>query len=486
MDIINLSAVDLGIAIKKKELTSLELVTKTLEKIQQTDGKLNAYITVNGEQALKKAAEIDKLIAAGETLGPLAGVPVAIKDNICTKGIKTTCASKILNDFVPFYDATVVEKLEANGAIILGKTNLDEFAMGSTGETSYFKAVNNPFNTSHVSGGSSSGSAAAVASGEAVVALGSDTGGSIRQPAAFCSVTGFKPTYGTVSRYGLVAHASSLDQIGPLARDVRDCAALMDIIAGADPNDSTTINTKADFLNSLNADITGLKIGLPKECFEANGLDSEIALNVRQVATVLSERGAIVEQISLPFMEYAVAAYYIIASAEASSNLSRFDGVKYGLRAEAETLADLYKDTRTEGFGDEVKRRIMLGTFVLSSGYFDAYYRKALKVKAIITQKFDEVFKNFDLVLCPVTPVAAPKTGESLKEPLKMYLSDIFTVSANVAGLPALSVPCGFTKSGLPIGAQLIGKAFCDQTVLNCGFAYQQITDHHLKKAEVK
>lgn len=485
MDITNLSAVDLSVAIKKGKITSTELVRSVLQRIEQTDSKLNAYITINKEQALKKAAEVDKLIKSGKDLGALAGVPIAIKDNICTKDIKTTCASKILSDFVPFYDATVIEKLEASGAIILGKTNLDEFAMGSTGETSYFGCVNNPHDVSRVSGGSSSGSAAAVASGQAVVALGSDTGGSIRQPAAFCGVTGFKPTYGTVSRYGLIAHASSLDQIGPIAQNVRDCAAVMDIISGADKKDSTSINCETGFLNSLNGDIKGLKIGLPKECFNVKGLDNEISDSVKQMAKVLADQGAIVEEVSLPFMDYAVAAYYIIASAEASSNLSRFDGVKYGFRAEADSLSEIYKNTRTEGFGDEVKRRIMLGTFVLSSGYFDAYYRKALKVKSVIAQKFNEVFEKFDLILCPVTPINAPKSGQALKDPLKMYLSDIFTVSVNIAGLPALSVPCGFTKEGLPIGAQLIGKAFGDQKVLNCGFAYEQATDYHLKIAEV-
>ncbi len=472
MDITGQSAVELGLAIKEGKITSTELVRTVLQKIDETDKKINAYITVNGEQALKKAAIIDKKIADGEVLGPLAGVPVAIKDNICTKGIKTTCASKMLEDFVPFYDATVVEKLEQHGMIVLGKTNLDEFAMGSTGETSCFGAVNNPYDVTRVSGGSSSGSAAAVAVSEAVISLGSDTGGSIRQPAALCGVTGFKPTYGTVSRYGLVAHASSLDQIGPIAKDVRDCAAMMDIIAGIDPKDSTSLDINPTFLNSLTDDIKGLKIGLPKECFDVKGLDPEIKDSVNKVATVLRDKGAIVEEVSLPVMDYAVPAYYIIASAEASSNLSRFDGIKYGSRVDGENLADIYKNTRTQMFGDEVKRRIMLGTFVLSSGYYDAYYRKALQVKSVISKKFNEIFEQYDIVLCPVTPVAAPKSGE-LKDPLSMYLSDIFTVSANIAGLPALSVPCGFTKNGLPIGAQFIGKAFRDQTVLNVGFAYQ-------------
>lgn len=486
MDISKLTAVELGTAIKQGKISSYDAVKQVLESIEKTDKKINAYITVNADEALKKAKEIDQKIAEGVCVGPLSGVPIAVKDNICTKGIKTTCASKILGDFNPVYNASVIKRLEDNGAIVLGKTNLDEFAMGSTGETSYFGAVNNPWDITRASGGSSSGSAAAVASGEAVVALGSDTGGSIRQPAALCGVTGFKPTYGTVSRYGLIAHASSLDQIGPIAKDVRDCAAIMDAIGFKDLKDSTTLDTSADFLKNLNGDVKGLKIGLPRECFKAEGLDPEIAQRVMSVAEALKGIGATVEEIDLPFMDYAVPAYYIIASAEASSNLSRFDGVKYGYRSSAEGLGEMYKTTRSEGFGDEVKRRIMLGTFVLSSGYFDAYYRKALKVKAVIKEHFDNVFQNYDVILCPVTPTTAPLKGEALKDPLKMYLSDIFTVSANIAGLPALSMPCGFDKSGLPIGAQLIGKAFCDQTVLNVGFAYQSVTDFHLKRAEVR
>lgn len=486
MDISKLTAVELGTAIKQGKISSYDAVKQVLESIEKTDKKINAYITVNADEALKKAKEIDQKIAEGVCVGPLSGVPIAVKDNICTKGIKTTCASKILGDFNPVYNASVIKRLEDNGAIVLGKTNLDEFAMGSTGETSYFGAVNNPWDITRASGGSSSGSAAAVASGEAVVALGSDTGGSIRQPVALCGVTGFKPTYGTVSRYGLIAHASSLDQIGPIAKDVRDCAAIMDAIGFKDLKDSTTLDTSADFLKNLNGDVKGLKIGLPRECFKAEGLDPEIAQRVMSVAEALKGIGATVEEIDLPFMDYAVPAYYIIASAEASSNLSRFDGVKYGYRSSAEGLGEMYKTTRSEGFGDEVKRRIMLGTFVLSSGYFDAYYRKALKVKAVIKEHFDNVFQNYDVILCPVTPTTAPLKGEALKDPLKMYLSDIFTVSANIAGLPALSMPCGFDKSGLPIGAQLIGKAFCDQTVLNVGFAYQSVTDFHLKRAEVR
>lgn len=486
MDILNMTAIELGKAIKKGETSSVEATKLLLRKITETDKKIGAYITVDTEKALEKAMAADKKIASGELDGALAGVPVAVKDNICTKDLKTTCASKMLSSFLPPYNATVIERLEAAGAVIIGKLNMDEFAMGNTGETSHFCITKNPWDLSLVPGGSSSGCAAAASSGEAIITLGSDTGGSIRQPAAFCGVTGFKPTYGTVSRYGLVAHASSLDQIGPIARDVKDCAAVMDIISGKDEKDGTSLSSSVGYLDALNGEISGLKIGLPTEWFSAAELDPEIAEKVKSVAEVLRQKGAEVGEISLPFIDYAVPTYYIISSAEASSNLSRFDGVKYGFKAEADNLSSLYKKTRTQGFGDEVKRRIMLGTFVLSSGYFDAYYRRALKVKAKIKQSFDEVFKNFDIILCPVTPSTAPELGLNCNDPLKKYLADIFTVSANIAGLPALSVPCGFHRNGMPIGAQLIGKALDDKKVLNIGYAYQQATDHHLKKAEVK
>lgn len=472
MDILNLTALELASAIKKGEITSKEVTEIYLKKIAETDGDINAFITVDSENALKKAEEIDLKLKSGEALGVLAGVPIAVKDNICTKNLKTTCASKMLADFIPPYSATVVEQLEKSGAIIIGKTNMDEFAMGNTGETSYFGSTKNPLSKELTPGGSSSGSAAAVASGQAVISLGSDTGGSIRQPAAFCGVTGFKPTYGTVSRYGLIAHASSLDQIGPIARDVKDLAAIMDIIAGQDVMDGTTLPTEKGFLDALSGDVKGLKIGIPTEWFCANGLDSEVAKTVKSVAEVLKQKGAEIKEISLPFIDFAVPAYYIISSAEASSNLSRYDGVKYGARADTHSLSLLYKKTRTENFGDEVKRRIMMGTFVLSSGYFDAYYRKALKVKAIIKQKFDETFKSCDVILCPVTPTTPQKAGQK-QDPVSSYLADIFTVSANIAGLPALSIPCGFHSNGMPIGAQFIGNSLCDKQVLNVGFAYQ-------------
>ena len=432
--------------------------------------------------------EIQKKIDDGSLSSPIAGVPVSIKDNICTKGIKTTCSSKILGDFKPPYNATVIEKLENAGAIVIGKLNMDEFAMGSTSETSYYGPTKNPWDLNKVPGGSSGGAAAAVAADEAIFSLGSDTGGSIRQPASYCGVTGFKPTYGTVSRYGLIAYASSLDQIGPIAKDVKDCAAIMDIISGKDKFDGTSLDNEFNsLLDSLNGDVKGMKIGLPKECFETEGLDASVKESVLNVADKLKELGATVEEISLPFIDYVIPAYYIIASAEASSNLSRFDGVKYGFRAEnIEGINDLYCATRSEGFGSEVKKRILLGTFVLSSGYYDAYYQKALKVKSIIKKHFDEVFEKYDLIICPTAPTTAPEIGKSLSDPLKMYLSDIFTVSVNIAGLPGLNVPCGFDKNNMPIGAQIIGQRLSEKKVLNAGYAYQQNTNYHKMKAEVK
>lgn len=486
-NILNMTAIQIGEAIKQKQITVADAVSAVLEGIEKTDSKINAYITVNRDEALEKAKEVQTKIDSGELTSPLAGVPIAVKDNICTKNLKTTCASKMLESFVPCYDATVIERLENAGAIVLGKLNMDEFAMGSTGETSHFGASKNPWDTNRVTGGSSSGAAGAVASKTAMLTLGSDTGGSIRQPASYCGVTGFKPTYGTVSRYGLVAHASSLDQIGPIARNVADCAALMDVISGLDPKDSTTLNIGTpNFLNNLSDDISGMKIALPRECFEVKGLDPEVSKKVKNVAEVLRSKGAIVEEISLSFLDYGVADYYIIASAEASSNLSRFDGVKYGFRAETESLSEVYSKSRSEGFGDEVKRRILLGTFVLSSGFYDAYYNKALKVKRVIKEAYDKVFETYDAILCPTAPTTAPTIGKSLSDPLQMYLSDIFTVSVNIAGLPALSMPCGFDKNGLPIGAQLIGPQLGEQKVLNIGHAYQSVTDFHNRFAEVK
>ena len=487
MDILNMTALELGKAIKEKKITVKEAVEAVIANIEAKDKDINAYISLNKEQALLKAEEIQAKINSGELTSPLAGVPIAIKDNICTKDLKTCCASKILGDFAPVYNATVVEKIEAAGAIVLGKLNMDEFAMGSTSETSYYGSVKNPWDKTKVPGGSSGGSAAAVAAKEAVVALGTDTGGSIRQPASYCGVTGFKPTYGTVSRYGLIAYASSLDQIGPVAKDAADCAAIMDVIAGKDERDGTSLQLeKANYLDNLSADVKGMKIGLPKECFETEGLDPEVANSVKAMAEKLQEAGAIVEEVSLPFLDYVIPTYYIIASAEASSNLSRFDGIRYGFRTENyDGLTDLYNATRSEGFGKEVKKRILLGTFVLSSGYYDAYYRKALKVKAVIKAKFDELFEKYDLIICPTAPSTAPKLDSSLSDPMKMYLSDIFTVSANIAGLPGLNVPCGFDASGMPIGAQIMGQALSEQKVLNAGYAFQSMTDFHKKMPEV-
>ena len=488
MDIFQMTALECGAAIKDGRLTAVQAAEQAIAAAKAD--KTNAYITVCDEQALAQAAEVQKQIEAGSLTSPLAGVPFSIKDNICTKGVKTTAASHILGEFTPVYNATVMEKLGAAGAVTVGKLDMDEFAMGSTSETSYYGATRNPWDLNKVPGGSSGGAAASVAAKSALISLGSDTGGSIRQPASYCGVTGFKPTYGTVSRFGLIAYASSLDQIGPVARDAADCAAVMDIIAGKDRMDGTSLDTGNEgYLSALTGDVKVLKIGIPKECYATAGLDPEVAAKTRAAADKLAEAGAIVEEISMPFLDYVIPAYYIIAAAEASSNLSRFDGVKYGFRASKDDysgLVDMYNATRSEGFGTEVKKRILLGTFVLSSGYYDAYYRKALRVKAVIKQKFDEIFAGYDLILCPVAPTTAPELGKSLADPMAMYLSDIFTVSVNIAGLPGISVPCGFDKSGMPVGVQLIGKALGDRTVLNAGYAFQQMTDYHKQFAEVK
>ena len=472
MELHTLTALELGEKLRSGEVTRQEAVEAALSRIRAAQGANNAFITVTDAPAP----------AAEGAVSPLAGVPMAYKDNICTKGVRTTCASRILGDFTPCYDATVAERLTAAGAVSLGKLNMDEFAMGSTSETSHYGPVKNPWDLTRAAGGSSGGAAAAVAAGEVWYAIGSDTGGSIRQPAAYCGVTGMKPTYGTVSRYGLIAYASSLDQMGPIAKSAADCAAVLDVIQGRDPRDGTSLNAPAGgLLSSLTGDLRGKKIGLPADCF-GQGLDSEVRSAVLAAAEVLKARGAQVEEFALPVMEYVVPTYYIIACAEASSNLSRFDGVKYGWRAEDyEDLTDLYCKTRTQGFGAEVKRRVLLGTFVLSSGYYDAYYKKALQVKALIKKAFDQAFAKYDLLLTPVAPTTAPKLGESLTDPLKMYLSDIYTVSVNLAGLPALSMPCGFDGKGLPIGAQLIGPPLGDGVVLNAAHAFQLDTGWHKK-----
>ena len=486
MSLFDLTALQLGAAIRAGEVSAREAAGASLDAIAARQGENNAFITVLAEQAMAQAGVLDE-DEAKRIAGPLAGVPAGVKDNICTLDVKTSCASKILGEFAPPYDATVMEKFRAAGGVMVGKLNMDEFAMGSTTETSFYGPARNPWDLERVPGGSSGGAAAAVAAGECWYALGSDTGGSIRQPASYCGVTGMKPTYGTVSRYGLIAYASSLDQIGPLARTAEDCAAVLDLLQGRDERDGTSLDFDAGhLLERLSADLTGMKIGIPVDCF-GDGLDPEVREKVLAVAEVLKGRGARVEECKLPIMEYVVPTYYIIAAAEASSNLSRFDGVKYGWRAgDYEDLTDLYCKTRTEGFGREVQRRILLGTFVLSTGYYDAYYKKALQVKAVIKQAFDEAFRKYDLLLTPVAPTTAPKLGESLGDPLQMYLSDIYTVSVNLAGLPAISMPCGFDRKGMPVGAQLIGAPLMEQKVLNAAHAFQQDTDYHTKRPEAK
>ncbi len=475
MNLMSLTAVQLGRKIKEKEVSVTEAVEAALKQIDANEAELNCYVTVDRDGALKRAAEVQKLIDEGALKNPLAGIPVAVKDNMCTKGLLTTCSSKILGNFVPTYTSEAVLNLEKAGAVIIGKTNMDEFAMGSTTETSAFGVTRNPWNKEHVPGGSSGGSAAAVAAEECSYALGSDTGGSIRQPSSFCGVTGMKPTYGTISRYGLIAYGSSLDQIGPVAKDVTDCAAVLSTAASYDPKDSTSIKRDDyDFMSALVDDVKGLKIGIPRDYF-GDGLDSEVKEAVLAAAKKLEEQGAVVEEFDLSLVEYAIPAYYVIASAEASSNLARFDGVKYGYRAkEFEGLHHMYKKTRSEGFGAEVKRRIMLGSFVLSSGYYDAYYLKALRTKALIKQAFDKAFEKYDIILGPAAPTTAPRLGESLSDPIKMYLGDIYTISVNLAGLPGISVPCGTDSKGLPIGLQLIGNCFAEKTLIRAAYSFEQ------------
>lgn len=475
MDLMSLTAVELGRKIKAKEVTVREAVLAAYDKIDEKEAELNCYVTTTKEAALAKADEVQTKIDAGELTGPLAGVPVAIKDNMCTKGVLTTCSSRILENFVPTFTAEAVINLEKAGAVILGKTNMDEFAMGSTTETSHYGATKNPWNTKHVPGGSSGGSAAAVAADECSFALGSDTGGSIRQPSSYCGVTGMKPTYGTVSRYGLIAYGSSLDQIGPIAKDVTDCATILETIASYDPKDSTSIRRHDyDFTSALVDDVKGMKIGIPKD-YLIEGLNPEVKAAIMNAAHKLEEKGAVVEEFDLSLVEYAIPAYYVIACAEASSNLARFDGVKYGYRTpEYNELHEMYKKTRSEGFGPEVKRRIMLGSFVLSSGYYDAYYLKALRTKALIKQAFDKAFSKYDVILGPVAPTTAPEIGSSLADPIKMYLGDIYTISVNLAGLPGISVPGGFDSKGLPIGVQMIGNCFEEKKIIRTAYAFEQ------------
>ena len=475
MKLLELTAVELGKKIKAGEVTVEEATRVALDAIKAKEEKVHSFVTIDEEGAMNRAKEVQKLIDDGTLTGPLAGVPVAIKDNLCTKGMLTTCSSKILYNFIPTYTAEAVLNLEKAGAVILGKTNMDEFAMGSTTETSAYGVTKNPWNTEHVPGGSSGGSCAAVAAEECFYALGSDTGGSIRQPSSFCGVTGIKPTYGTVSRYGLIAYGSSLDQIGPVAKDVTDCATILEAITSYDKKDSTSVKREdTDFTSALVDDVKGMKIGIPRD-YLGEGLDPEVKTAILAAAKTLEEKGAIVEEFDLSLVEYAIPAYYVIAAAEASSNLARFDGVKYGYRTkEYEGLHNMYKKSRSEGFGPEVKRRIMLGSFVLSSGYYDAYYLKALRTKALIKQAFDKAFEKYDVILGPAAPTTAPKLGESLSDPLKMYLGDVYTVSVNLAGLPGISLPCGLDSKGLPIGLQLIGDCFKEKNIIRAAYAYEQ------------
>lgn len=472
----SLTAVELGKKIKSGEVRVVDAVNAAFDQIEAVEKDINSYVTVyKKEEVLEKAEHIQKLIDEGQLTGPLAGVPVAIKDNMCTRDKLTTCSSKILGNFYPTYSAEAVINLEKAGAVIIGKTNMDEFAMGSTTETSFYGPTKNPWNKEHVPGGSSGGSCAAVAAEECSYALGSDTGGSIRQPSSFCGVTGIKPTYGTVSRYGLIAYGSSLDQIGPVAKDVTDCATILETIASYDSKDSTSVKRDDyNFTEALVEDVKGLKIGIPKDYF-GEGLEPEVKEAILKAVDVLKEKGAIVEEFDLSLVEYAIPAYYVIASAEASSNLSRFDGVKYGYRTEEYNgLHNMYKKTRSEGFGEEVKRRIMLGSFVLSSGYYDAYYLKALRTKALIKKAFDEAFAKYDVIIGPAAPTTAPKLGDSLSDPIKMYLGDIYTISVNLAGLPGISVPCGQDSNGLPIGMQIIGDCFKEKNIIRAAYTFEQ------------
>ncbi|MEJ2695069.1 MAG: Asp-tRNA(Asn)/Glu-tRNA(Gln) amidotransferase subunit GatA [Candidatus Sulfobium sp.] len=465
----------------KGEVSSREILDSVYKRIEEVESKVAAYVTLTRDEAFRMADRADREIAAGHGK-PLSGIPIAVKDNMCTKGILTTCASKILHNFVPPYESTVTSRLIESGYVLTGKANLDEFAMGSSTENSGFRTTRNPWDTRRIPGGSSGGSAAAVAADECIAALGSDTGGSIRQPASLCGVVGMKPTYGRVSRYGLVAFASSLDQIGPIAKNVKDCALLLNVIAGRDPFDSTSAPVDVpDFTAAIGKEIQGLRVGVPKEYF-IEGMDPEVEEAVRAAIRKFESLGAVPIEVSLPHTDYAVATYYVLATSEASSNLARYDGVKYGRRAEGRDLMEMYMKSRAEGFGAEVKRRIMLGTYTLSSGYYDAYYKKAQQVRTLIKNDFDEVFRDADVVLTPTSPTPAFKLGERSEDPLRMYLADIFTISANLAGVPGISVPCGFTADNLPIGLQLIGKHFDEATLLKAAHAYEQATEWHKRK----
>ena len=475
-----------GEKLRKHELSSQELTLAAFQRISETDDKVHAYITLCRGAALAQAREADERLKQDGKAQPLLGIPVAVKDNFLTRGLRTTCASKILGDFMPPYDATVIKHIRDAGAVITGKTNLDEFAMGSSAENSAFFPTRNPWNMERVPGGSSGGSAAAVAADQCVAALGTDTGGSVRQPAAFCGVVGLKPTYGRVSRYGIIAFASSMDQVGPITKDVRDCALMLEAIAGHDPADSTSTDRSVPrYSDALTGDVKGLRLGVPKEYF-ISGIAPEVEHAVRDAIRLLETNGAVVEEISLPHTEYAVAVYYIVATAEASSNLARYDGMRFGHRAVAKDLLETYMLSREEGFGPEVKRRIMLGTYTLSAGYYDAYYLKAQGVRALIKQNFDAAFQRCDAIITPTAPSTAFKIGEKIEDPLQMYLSDIYTISVNLAGLPALSLPCGFDGDGMPVGLQIIGKHFDEATILRLAYAYEQATEWHRRKPRIE
>ena len=469
-----------------KEITSLELTEAVLARIDEVEGDVKAYLTITRDEAIAQAKAVDEKIAKGETISFLEGIPGAIKDNICTKGVKTTCASKILQNFVAPYDATVMTKLREQNPVIIGKANMDEFAMGGSTENSAFQKTGNPWNTECVPGGSSGGSAAAVAAGTAVWALGSDTGGSIRQPASFCGVVGMKPTYGRVSRYGLVAYASSLDQIGPITKDVTDCAHILNIISGRDEMDSTSVNEEVpDFTKALVEDVKGLKVGIPKEYF-VKGMDPDVEKTIREAIDKLKELGAEIVEISLPHTDYAISTYYLISPAEAATNLARYDGVSYGERAEdAADLVEMMTKTRTQYLGEEVKRRIMIGNYALSAGYYDAYYLKALKVHRLIKEDFDKAFEQVDVIVCPTAPTPAYKIGEKISNPLEMYLQDACTVPLNLAGLPGISVPCGYSSDNMPIGLQIIGKALDEETILRVAYTYEQSQSFHNDRAQL-
>jgi aspartyl-tRNA(Asn)/glutamyl-tRNA(Gln) amidotransferase subunit A len=476
---------DAGNKLRKREFSSVELTEAVFERIAGTESKIRAYLTLARDAALEQARQADERLKQGRATSPLLGVPLAVKDNFLTRGLRTTCASKMLANFIPPYDATTVRMLRATGAVITGKTNLDEFAMGSSAENSAFFPTRNPWNLERIPGGSSGGSAAAVAADQCIAALGTDTGGSIRQPAACCGIVGLKPTYGRVSRFGIIAFASSMDQVGPLTKDVRDSALLLEVIAGHDPADSTSVDRPVPrYSEALTGDVKGVRLGIPKEYF-VRGMQPEVELAVRTAIRALEKNGAVIEEISLPHTEYAVAVYYIVATAEASSNLARYDGMRYGHSVHAKDLTDTYMISRQEGFGAEVKRRIMLGTYALSAGYYDAYYLKAQRVRTLIKQDFDEAFKHCDVIVTPTAPTTAFKLAAKIQDPLQMYLSDIYTISINLAGLPALSLPCGFDQAGMPIGMQIVGKHFDEATILRVSHAYEQATEWSKRKPDL-